>query len=60
MLDIIGKVVARVLQETEERLQKLAVDELLESQCGLIFVVRQVIEMSWEHESKAFVTFVLT
>lgn len=55
---------ARVLQE---RLQKLAVDELPESQCGfrkgrsctdMIFVVRQLIEKSWEHESKAFFTFI--
>ena len=64
LLDIIGKVVARILQE---RLQKLAMDELPESQCGfrkgrrcadMIYVVRQLIEKSWEHESKAFFTFI--
>ena len=31
LLDVVGKVVARVLQE---RLQKVAEDELPESQCG--------------------------
>ena len=55
---------ARILQE---RLQKLAMDELPESQCGfrkgrsytdMIFVVRQLIEKSWKHKSKAFFTFI--
>lgn len=64
LLDVVGKVVARVLQE---RLQKLAEDELPESQCGfrknrscadMIFTVRQLVEKSWEHESKAFFTFI--
>ena len=60
LLDIVGKVVARVLQD---RLQKIAEDELPESQCGfrkgrgctdMIFVVRQLVEKFWEHTSKAF------
>ena len=64
LLDVVGKVIARILQE---RLQKLAEDELPESQCGLrkgrgcvdmTFVVRQLIEKSWEHKSKAFFTFI--
>ena len=63
-MDVVGKVVARVLQE---RLQKLAEDELPESQCGfrarrscadMLFTVRQFVEKSWEHKSKAFLTFV--
>ena len=63
-LDVVGKVVARILQE---RLQKLAEDELPESQCGfqagrscadMIFTVRQLVEKSWEHKSKAFLTFI--
>ena len=49
LLDVVGKVVARVLQE---RLQKLAEDELPESQCGfregrsctdMIFTIRQLV-----------------
>ena len=64
LLDVVGKVVARMLQE---RLQKLAEDELPESQCGfrtgrgcadMIFTVRQLVEKSWEHKSKAFLTFI--
>ena len=55
LLDVVGKVVARVLQE---RLQKLAEDELPESQCGfgegrsctdMIFTIRQLVEKSWKH-----------
>ena len=64
LLDVVGKVLARILQE---RLQKLAEDELPESQCGfragrsctdMIFTVRQFVEKSWEHQSKAFLTFI--
>ena len=52
LLDVVGKVVARVLQV---RLQKVAEEELLESQCGfrkarscadMIFTVRQLVEKS--------------
>ena len=64
LLDVVGKMVARILQE---RLQKLAEDELPESQCGfrrsrscadMIFTMRQLVEKSREHESKAFFTFI--
>ena len=64
LLDVVGKVVARMLQE---RLQKMAEDELPESQCGfrtwrgcadMIFTVRQLVEKLWEHKSKAFLTFI--
>ena len=64
MLDVVGKVVARVLQE---RLQELGEVELPEAQCGfrkgrscmdMIFAVRQLVEKSWEHEAKLFLTFV--
>ena len=64
LLDVIGKVVARILQE---RLQKLTENELPESQCGfrkgrscadMIVTVRQLVEKLWEHKSKAFFTFV--
>ena len=63
LLDVVGKVVARVLQE---RLQKVAEDELSESQCGfrkgrsctdMIFTVRQLVEKSWEHAVKSYLTF---
>ena len=64
LLDVVGKVVARVIQG---RLQKLAEDELPESQCGfrkgrgcmdMVFSVRQLVEKSWEHKEKLFITFV--
>ena len=64
LLDVVGRVVARILQQ---RLQKLAEDELPESQCGLregrsctdmIFTIRQLVEKSWEHTAKSFFTFV--
>ena len=64
LLDIVGKLVARVLQE---RLQKIAEEELPESQCGfrkgrgctdMIFTVRQLVEKSWEHNEKLFISFV--
>ena len=64
LLDVVGKAVATILQE---RLQTLAEQELPESQCGfrkersctdMIFVIRQLVEKSWEHKSKSFFTFV--
>jgi len=54
LIDIVGKVVARIVQE---RLQVLAEKELPESQYGfrkkpgctdMIFIVRQVVEKSFE------------
>ena len=62
LLDVVGKVVARVLQE---RLQKIAEDKLPESQCGfrkgrgctdMIFTIRQLVEKSWEHTAKSIFT----
>ena len=64
LLEVVGKVVASVIQA---RLQKLAEEELLESQCGfhegrgcsdMIFTVRQLVEKSIEHRSKQFIIFV--
>ena len=64
LLDVVGKVIARILQD---RLQQLAEEELPESQCGfrkgrgcsdMIFAVRQLVEKSWEHRTKAFFLFV--
>ena len=64
LLEVVGKVVARVLQE---RLQKLADDLLPESQCGfrkvrsctdMIFTIRQLVEKSWEDTTKSFFTFI--
>lgn len=64
LLDVVGKVVAKVLQE---RLQHLAEVELPESQCGfrrgrgcsdMIFTVRQLVEKSWEHRSEVFLLFI--
>ena len=60
LLDVVGKVVARIIQE---RLQSLAEEELPESQCGfrkgrgcsdMIFTVRHLVEKSWEHRAKSF------
>ena len=51
----------------QERLQKLAEDELPESQCGfregrsctdMIFTIQQLVEKSWEHTAKSFFTFI--
>ena len=64
LLNVVGKVVARVIQG---RLQKLAEEELPESQCGfrkgrgcmdMVFAVRQLIEKSWEYRERLFITFV--
>ena len=64
LLDVVGKMVARILQE---RLQRLAEDVLPESQCGLrkgrgcmdiIFTIRRLVEKSWEHNSKCYYSFV--
>ena len=64
LLDVVGKLVARVLQE---RLQKVAEQELPESQCGfrkgrscsdMIFTVRQLVEKTIEHGDKLFLVFV--
>ena len=64
LLDVVAKVLARIIQE---RLQRLAEKELPESQCGfrkghgcsdMVFTVRQLIEKSWEHRSKSFLVFI--
>ena len=64
LLEVVGKVVARILQE---RLQQVAEVELPESQCGfrkgrgcsdMIFTLRQLVEKSVEHRSRQFITFV--
>ena len=64
LLDVVGKLVTRVLQE---RLQKVAEQELPESQCGfrkgcscsdMIFTVRQLVEKTIEHGAKLFLVFV--
>ena len=55
---------ARILQA---RLQDLAEEVLPEAQCGfrkgrsctdMIFTVRQIIEKSWEHKTKSFLSFI--
>ena len=64
MLDIVGKLVGRVIQN---RLQRLAECVLPESQCGfrrgrgctnMIFVVRQLAEKAMEHNSRQYLVFV--
>lgn len=64
LLDVVGKVVARVLQS---RLQRIAEEVLPDSQCGfrrnrsctdMIFAVRQIHEKVIEHRSKAFCVFI--
>ena len=64
LLDVVGKVMARILQA---RLQELAEEVLPEAQCGfrkgrscsdMIFTVRQIIEKSWEHKTKSFLSFI--
>ena len=64
LLDVVGKVFARILQE---RLQKLAEKVLPESQCGfrkgrgcvdMIFAARQLLEKCREHDDALFVLFI--
>ena len=64
LLDIAGKVFARILQE---RLQKVVEDTLLESQhclrkgrgcADIIFVTRQIVEKTREHNSTLYILFV--
>ena len=64
MLEVVGKVLARIIQD---RLQKVVEDEVLESQCGfrkgrgcvdMIFVVRQLAEKVVEHSTKRFILFI--
>eukprot|EP00117_Sycon_ciliatum_P033454 scpid42513/ scgid5633/ Probable RNA-directed DNA polymerase from transposon X-element; Reverse transcriptase len=64
LLDVIGKVVARVIQS---RLADKLDDVLPDSQCGfrtgrgcadMIFAARQLIEKSYEHEQKCFFIFI--
>ncbi|XP_065197221.1 uncharacterized protein LOC135828726 [Sycon ciliatum] len=64
LLDVVGKLLARVIQD---RLQPLAEAHLPESQCGFrrgrsctdaIFCVRQVVEKAFEHRCKAFLVFI--
>ena len=64
VLDVVGKVFARILQE---RLQKLAEKVLPESQCGfrkrsgcvgMIFAARQLLEKCREHDDALFVLFI--
>jgi len=64
LLEVVGKVVARVIQG---RSQRLAEKELPESQCGfrkgrgctdMIFTVRQLVDKVIEHHTKQFLVFV--
>ena len=64
LLDVVGKVFARVIQE---RLQVIAEKVLPESQCGfrkergccdMIFVARQLLEKAREHQESLFTLFV--
>ena len=63
LLDVVGEVVAHILQD---QLQQLAKEELPESQCSfqkergcsdMIFVC-QLIEKSWGHQAKLFLLFI--
>lgn len=64
LLDVVGKVVGRLIQD---RLQQLAANELPESQCGFrrgrsctdqIFTTLQIIEKVYEHRSASFIIFI--
>ena len=64
LLDVVGKVFARIIQI---RLQRIAEEILPESQCGfrkgrgctdMIFVARQLVEKSIEHQQSLFILFV--
>ena len=62
LLDVVGKLVAKVRQE---RLQRLRIN--CQNQCcfragrsctDMIFTVHQLVEKSWEYQSKAVLTFI--
>ena len=64
LLEVVGKLMARVLQD---RLQQLSEEELPETQCGfrkgrgctdMMFTLRQLMEKSVEHRTKQFTIFV--
>ncbi len=64
LLDVVGKLAARLVQN---RLQIIAERELPESQCGfrrgrgctdMIFMVRQLAEKAFEHQTKIYLIFV--
>ena len=64
LLDVVGKVVGRILQD---RLQQLAEEVLPELQCGfrkkcgcsdMIFVARQLVKKLREHQAKMFFIFI--
>ena len=64
MLEVVGKILARVIQD---RLQEVVEEEVLESQCGfrkgrgcvyMIIVVRQLAEKVVEHCTKRFILFI--
>ena len=64
LLDVVGKLVGRVLQS---RLQRLAEKVLPESQCGFrrgrsctdgTFCIRQLVEKFYEHRQKGYLVFV--
>ena len=64
LLDVVGKVAAKVVQG---RLQDLVERVMPESQCGfrkgrgctdMIYTVRQLVEKSWEHQSKIWFVFI--
>ena len=64
LLDVVGKVLGRVIQD---KLKMIAEDVLPDSQCGfrtgrgcidMIFVARQLVEKTQEHQSDLFVLYV--
>ena len=66
LLDVVGKVVARVVQD---RLQDLDEEVLPESQCGfrsgcgcsdMIFTVRQVVKKSWGTRPRLFLSSLIS
>ena len=64
LLDIVGKVCARIIQEC---LQKVVEETVLDSQCGfrkgcdcvdIIFVARQLVEKTREHNTSLYILFI--
>eukprot|EP00117_Sycon_ciliatum_P039014 scpid35652/ scgid3339/ Craniofacial development protein 2; p97 bucentaur protein len=64
LLDVVGKLLARILQD---RLKAIAENVLPDSQCGfrkgrgcvdMVYVARQLMEKTLEHDSDAYVLFV--
>ena len=57
-LDEVGKILARIVQERLQQIAEQILPETLRKGRGIIFVVRQLVEKTREHNKSLFVLFV--